>query len=46
MLSTQVNVEAAHFGAGMLKRKPPGGRATPNRTEIWIFEGVNVDEIG
>ncbi len=25
MLSTEVNVKAAHFGAAVLKRKPPGG---------------------
>ncbi len=46
MFSTQVNVKAAHFGARVLKRRPPGEGATPNRTEIWLFEGVKVDEIG
>ncbi len=40
------NVEAAHFGPRVLKRKPPGEGATPNRTEIWLFEGVKVDKIG
>ncbi len=40
------NVEAAHFGVRMLKRRPPGGGALPNRTEIWLLEGVKVDEIG
>ena len=30
----------------MLKRRPPGGGATPNRTQMWLFEGVKVDEIG
>ncbi len=45
MLSTQVSVEAAHFGAPMLKRRPPGEGARPNRTEIWLFEGVKVDEM-
>ncbi len=29
----------------MLKRRPPGWGAMPNRTEIWLFEGVNMDEI-
>ncbi len=46
MFSTQVSVEAAHFGARVLKRKPPGDEGMPNRTGIWLFEGVNVDEIG
>ncbi len=46
MFSTQVNVKAAHFGARMLKRRPPGGGATPNRTQMWLFQGVKVDEIG
>ncbi len=46
MFSTQVSVEAAHFGTRMLKMKPPGGGGMPNRTEIWLFEGVKVDEIG
>ncbi len=45
MFSTQVNVKAAHFGARVLKRKPPGGGGTPNRTQMWLFEGVKVDEI-
>ena len=42
----RVNVMAAHFGARMLKRMAPGGGAMPNRTEIWLFQGVKVDEIG
>ncbi len=46
MLSTQVNVKAAYFGARVLKRRPPGKGAMTNRTEIWLFEGVKVDEIG
>ncbi len=29
----------------MLKRKPPGEGAMPNRREIWLFHGVNMDEI-
>ncbi len=45
MFSTQINVEAAHFGARVLKRKPPGGGAMPNEREIWRFQGVKVDEI-
>ncbi len=46
MFSTQVNVKDAHFGARVLKRRLPGKGAMPNRTEIWLFEGVKVDEIG
>ncbi len=46
MLSAQVNVKAAHFGARVLKRNSPGGGAMPNRRDIWLFQGVNVDEIG
>ncbi len=47
MLSTQVSVEAAHFGARMLKRETTRGRGgMPNRREIWLFQGVNMDEIG
>ncbi len=40
-----VNVKAAHFGARMLKRRPPGGGPMPNRTEKWLFEGEKVDEM-
>ncbi len=39
-------MKAPNFGAGVLKRKPPGGGGTPSRTEIWLFQGVNMDEIG
>ncbi len=40
----RINIKAAHFGAIVLKRKPPGGGgAMPNRTEIGLIEG---DEIG
>ncbi len=47
MFSTQVNVKDAHFGARMLKRRPPGGGGgMPNGTQMWLFEGVKVDEIG
>ncbi len=46
MFSIQVNVQAAHFGARMLKRRPPGGWGMPNRREIWLFSGVNGNEIG
>ncbi len=35
-----------HFGARMLKRKPPGEEGMPNRTEIWLFHEVTADEIG
>ena len=45
MLSTQVNGEAAHFGAGVLKRKPFGEGTMPNRREIWQFQGIEVDEM-
>ncbi len=41
-----VNVKAAHFGARVLKRKPPGEEGMPNRTEKWLFEGGKVDEMG
>ncbi len=41
----RVNVEAAHFGARMLKREPTGGETMPNRREIWLFQGINVDEM-
>ncbi len=41
----RVNIKAAHFGARMLKRKTiRGGGGMPNRTEIWHFQGVNVEE--
>ncbi len=46
MFSTQVNVKAAHFGARVLKRRPPGEGGMPNRTEIWHFQGVKVDDSG
>ncbi len=46
MLSAQVSVEAAHFGATVLKKKPPGDEGMQNRTEIWLFQGIQVDEIG
>ncbi len=39
----RVKVQAAHFGARMLKREKTGEGAMPNR--IWLFQGVNVDEI-
>ncbi len=39
------NVKADNFGARILKRKPPGGGAMPKRREIWLFEGVKVDEM-
>ncbi len=42
----RVNVKAAHFGARVLKRKPPGEGAMPNWIEIWLFQGVNVNEMG
>ena len=42
----RVNVKAAHFGARVLKRKSPGEGAMPNRREIRLFQGVNMDEIG
>ena len=42
----RVNVEAAHFGARVLKKKPPGGGAMPNRRENRLLQGVNADEIG
>ncbi len=38
-------VRAAHFGARMLKRRPPGGGGTLNRLKIWLFQGANVDEM-
>ncbi len=41
----RVNVEAAHFGARVLKRKPPGEGAMPKRRESCFFRGVNMDEI-
>ncbi len=48
MFSTQVNVKAAHFGARVLKRKPPGGGGGGNasKRDIWLFQGVDMDEIG
>ncbi len=42
----RVNVKAAHFGARVLKRETTRGGPMPNRTGIWLFQGVNVDEIG
>ncbi len=33
------------FGARVLKRRPPGEGATPNRIELWLFQGANADEI-
>ncbi len=45
MFSTQVNVKTAHFGARVLKRKPFGEGAMPNRREIWLFQGINVAKI-
>ncbi len=29
----------------MPERKAPGEEGMPNRTEIWLFEGVKVDEM-
>ncbi len=46
MLSTEVNVKTAHFGPRMLKRETMRGETVPNRREIWLFQGVNMDEIG
>ncbi len=46
MLSAQVSVKAAHFGTRMFKSKPPEERAMPNKREIWLFQGVKMDEIG
>ncbi len=43
MLVHWVNVKAAHFGARMLKRKPPGEEGMPKRTEIWLFVGEKED---
>ena len=37
--------EGCPFGARVLKRKLPGGGGMPNRREIWLFQGVNMDEI-
>ncbi len=42
----RINVKAAHFGARMLKGKPPGEGAMPDRREICLFQGMNVDDIG
>ncbi len=39
------NVQAAHLGTRMLKRKWPGRGPMPNGTEIWLFEGEKVDEM-
>ncbi len=42
------NVEAAHFGARVLKRRSPGEGAMSNRIEIWHFRGqmlMKLDEI-
>ncbi len=40
-----VIVKDAHFRARVLKRKLTGEGATPSRTEIWLFQRVNMDEI-
>ncbi len=40
------NVEAAHFGDGMLKRKPPGEGPCPTEEKFHFFKGVNMNEIG
>ncbi len=42
----RVNVKDAHSGARTLKRKTTRGGDLPNRTEKWLFEGVNADEMG
>ena len=34
-------VRAAHFGARMLKRRPPREGGTPKRLKIWLFQGAN-----
>ncbi len=38
-------VQAAHPGGRILKRKSPGEEGMPKGLEIWLFEGVKVDEI-
>ncbi len=38
------NVKTAHFGARVLKRRPPGEGGLPKGLEIWLFQGVNTDE--
>ncbi len=39
-------VKVAHFGAGVIKRRLPAeGGSMLKWTEIWLFEGVKVDEI-
>ncbi len=38
-------VKAAHLDVRVLKRKSPGEEGLPNRTEIWLCEGVQMDEM-
>ncbi len=37
---SRFNVKTAHFGTRMLKGRPPGEGGIPQRTEIWLFQGV------
>ncbi len=41
MSSTQGQCQGCPLDARMLKRRPPGEGAMPNRTEIWLLKGVN-----
>ena len=43
--TTLTHAKAAHLGARVLKRRTPGEGGMLKRLEIWLFEGVKVDEI-